>query len=311
MNDQLKNEVKLKVLQFVKGQTLERNKLEFKRQWYNLSWTKKPGEGKELRNKEYYEFLKDCCAIINSYGRDDGFIVIGVDESKELFDTNLTDSGLNDSSKIKDVIIGNVDKAFLIDIDYINVEGKQLSVIHIPPSTDKPHLVAEYWSKNLHKSENVIWIKNGSGATIATRGDIDRMYWERSNIVLDDKLDVAMNLRNTRFNSISGSKIEVKSVPYIENVGTKKLLISKFRLNVSFQGERYTFYTEDTNRMLLPNHPTTELTLFYAFINLGDAERKKLADLMNQALQVLKFESFIAIKGNGEEILCVPQITTL
>jgi predicted HTH transcriptional regulator len=82
------------LIQYLSLDRLETNKLEFKRQWYNLRET----SGK-------HEFLKDATAIVNSYGGDDGFIICGVDEkTKELFNSDLCDSGFKDQSSICKII---------------------------------------------------------------------------------------------------------------------------------------------------------------------------------------------------------------
>ncbi len=263
MDQRVKENAKLSVLQFIKGQTLERNKLEFKKQWYKLNWKvqQRPGH-KPIHNKDYYEFIKDCVAIVNSYGREEGLIVIGVDdETKELYNTNISDSGLDDPSLIKDIIIGNVDKAFLVDIDYIEIEGKRISLIYIPPSADKPHLIVNYWSEKQYPSKNVIWIKNGTGATIAGKGDIDRMYWERTNIILDKKIEVALNLNKLRFGYGGKEQLSFHGKIAIENIGSRKLLVSGFELSINRQGTlmKFSANLDEKPVSLAPNEPI-ELT---------------------------------------------------
>jgi hypothetical protein len=316
MNEKQKEDLKLKVLQFLRGQTLERNKLEFKSKWYDLSWIKRSGEnGREIRNGNYFEFLKDCVAIINSYGRDEGYIIIGVNEStKECIDTNLTDSGLDDSSKIKDIVIGNIDKAFLIDIDYINVDGKQLSVIHIPPSIDKPHLIAEYWSQNNHFSRNVIWIKNGSGSEIATRGDIDRMYWERSNIILDKKVEVAFDLRQMKFYRMSEDKIGFTGKISLENQGTKTLMIRSMQISIIVGASlRYVFFDTNNNDIPLKLQPQDPIyigaTFLHLISNLYPNQMKSLIDNLESSKYQLTYESVIIKLANHEEIFAIPIIS--
>lgn len=311
MDQSVKENAKLSVLQFIKGQGLERNKLEFKRQWYKLNWKVQQEKGqKAIHNYEYYEFIKDCVAIINSYGREAGVIVIGVDEgSKNLFNTSIADCGLSDPSQVKDIIIGNVDKAFLIDIDYIEVEGKQLSIIYIPPSIDKPHLITEYWSKTQNRSDNVIWIKNGSGAMIAGRGDIDRMYWERSNIVLDKRIEVAFDLRHVEFATTNAEQIIFVGRFSIENTGTRRLLITRLEIAINVGNAVLKFFNIELEYAPLnmgPNEPIHRQMAFNHHIRLNERGVRDLAENLNREKSNYKYESIIATLGNHEKIFIIP-----
>lgn len=212
MEDSIKEYVKSKIIQFLAGHKLETNKFELKREWYKLNSYTVQDNGQKTRHKDYYEFLKDITSIINSNGGDSGFIVIGVDSKKvKLFDTKIEDSGLDDSSLINDIIVSNVETRFTIDVDYVNVNGKNLSVIHIPTSLDKPHIVLEYCSPAKQKFKNEIFVRSGSGTSIATKADLDRMYWERGNIVLPEKLFLTINTSVSGFEARTMSDFDDNS----------------------------------------------------------------------------------------------------
>ncbi len=177
-----------------------------------MDWKTSQENGGTKYNKDYYEFLKDITSIINSNGGDSGFIVIGIDsESKNLVDTKIDDSGLDDASKIKDIVVSNIDTPFTIDIDYITLEGKKLSIIHIPTTLHKPHIILRYYSPANQKFDNEIFVRNGSGTSIAAKSDLDRMYWERGNIVLPEKLSLTINQTVSGFETRTMSDFENKS----------------------------------------------------------------------------------------------------
>lgn len=212
MEDSIKEYAKSKVIQFLAGHKLETNKFELKREWYKLNWKTRQENGTTIYNKGYFEFLKDITSIINSNGGDSGFIVIGIDsENKKIIDTKMEDSGLDDSSKVKDIIISNVDTPFTVDIDYIYIEGKKLSIIHIPTSLHKPHIILRYFSSGNQKFENEIFVRSGSGTSIATKADLDRMYWERGNIVLPEKLFLTINTSVSGFEARTMSDFDDNS----------------------------------------------------------------------------------------------------
>lgn len=240
MTEELKALVKNRVLQFLDGHTLETNKFELKLKWYDLRWRVKQQKGeKSTYNRDYFEFLKDVTSIINSGGGDSGFIVIGVNQdTKELSDTNIKDCGLDDSSKVKEIIVNNIDTPFVIDIDYLEIHDKQLSVIHIPSTLFKPHIILDYVSPANQKFENEIFVRNGSGSHVARKSDLDRMYWERGNIVLPEKLHLALNRKTSGFEPRSLSDQNDKCVIIyrmncvFSNEGTRPLTIYEIEMKL-------------------------------------------------------------------------------
>lgn len=116
--------------QSLAGQSKEHQKFDFKRKWYNLQV-----------DSEIMEFLKDTTSIANTVGPD-GFIVIGFDEvEKKFHDAGIADSNLDDSSEIVDLINKKVDRLFRINVFDTSISGNKLSIIHLPPSFDKPHVI--------------------------------------------------------------------------------------------------------------------------------------------------------------------------
>ncbi len=89
-------------------------------------------------------FLKDACAIANTVGLD-GYIVIGFDEkTKELTNVKFDNSGLRDSNEINGIISRNVDPFLQINT-FDMIFGKlSLSILHIPVSLEKPHVIRNY-----------------------------------------------------------------------------------------------------------------------------------------------------------------------
>lgn len=271
MNDKLKEEVKNKILQVLNGYKLETNKFELKVKWYDLSWK----NNANARNKDYYEFLKDCTSIANSYGGEDGFIIIGVDQGNcALRNTDINDSGKDDSAKIKDLLNSNVTSGLTIDIDYVEVNGHKISVIYIPPSTEKPHVILEYYSPAGQNFKNEIFTRKGSSATIADKYDIDKMYWERSNITIDRKINVSFNIANIKI-EFSNYFPNTAQYPYIditavlENSGTRALAICKIVLVLEIEGELHNFINTRFVSETLVIHPGNimSLSLHFKFIH--------------------------------------------
>ncbi len=304
MNDQIKDEVIQRVEQFLAGGNLERNRFDLKKKWYRFN---------DLNNKQVSfknEFWKDICAMANSYGAEDGFIVIGVDESaKTLHETKIEDSGLN-QSQIKDLVLSNIDRPISIDIEYLTIKGTQLSVIHIPISINKPHLVSEYTNPSGDRSQNVIFIRTGSGTHIAGRGEIDTMYWERNNIQVEKRFECSFNKRDMTFRGGQNGSI-IFSAPFsFENIGSRRLSILTVSLTIvaplfpSFQ--KMTFKTQLRSqstpwaKLEVGELESKSLVLNHK-LALREEEARMVTSLDNMKNE-LEFKNLVVQLVNGEEI---------
>src|SRR5690349_11099027 len=102
---QITDFIEAQILQRVEGYEVENNKLDFKKIWYQLN----SDDGK-------FEFLKDACAIANSYGGADGFLVIGVDDDGNVSGAAFRDSGLKNDLDLLGAIKSKVDHPFNIQV---------------------------------------------------------------------------------------------------------------------------------------------------------------------------------------------------
>lgn len=214
--------------QSTNGLSKENPKFDFKRDWYDLT-----------NNKDINEFLKDTSSIANTFGPD-GFIVIGFDEKTKVFkNVKFADSGLRDSNEINGLINKRVDRLFNITTEDIVIEGNSLSVIHIPPSIDKPHVIRSYqvFDKNgtiKNIEEHKIFVRKNTNVQPATKYDLELMYYDRKNIIpeyriqlygFDESITFIKGLNNLRFNGHFS----------IENTGTRTISIVelKFKYQLS------------------------------------------------------------------------------
>lgn len=285
MSDELKDEVKAKVLQYLAGSRLETNKLEFKKQWYTLT---------DVHQKN--EFYKDTTALVNSYGGDDAFIVFGVDEStRTLVQARLSDSGYNDAADVKNIIDSNIDKPFRFEIDYVTVNNTNLCVFHIHPSTDKPHVILKYKDRANREYSNEIFIRSGSAKVVAGKADIDRMYIERNTIIVERKADISIYLSDISLHEETAfdnsTKCYFSKLVAIENRGSRVLNIYKIALdftNSSQNVERFAFDTILGDPMVIePNRVFIKSDcIFY-----HTSEQRRLSSLMSFLSDVVRNRS--------------------
>lgn len=140
------------------GISVETSGLDIKREWWKLD---KPS-GEE-------EFVKDLTAMANAQ-TGDSYIVVGLGENGDLVNSPIPGDEADVQSKHKDKIEPRV----RLMIDEFKVEGKTISVITIPHSKERPHVIKQY--KDWH---NWIPIRFGSSTLTASRSDLDEMYQER------------------------------------------------------------------------------------------------------------------------------------
>jgi len=224
--------------QSLAGLEIENPKIDFKACWYNLS-----------HHKDISEFLKDTSAIANTFGLD-GLIIIGFDEkNKAFFKTTFKDSNLKDTSLITDLINKNIDRLFEINIYDVSIDGNDLSIIHIPPSTDKPHVI-RYYKKfdkqgKLKEELQRIFVRKGTSTFPAGKNDIELMFYDRKNIIPEYKILSSFHINYLHLSIPSSSTYNQRAFDYIkgsipltfENIGRRPVAINEVKMSLSIYAD--------------------------------------------------------------------------
>ena len=204
--------------QIILGAQYENPIIELKREFWDLS----KDEGKN-------EFAKDLTVMANSqYGG--GNIIVGIDgENGDLHHTTLP----LDAAKLADIINRKVLEPFTVDFNECQVDGKNIIVIHIPRSYNKPHVLRLY-----NNREMFIPIRKGTRTKAADKYDLDLMYTEREKIVVPPyRLEPLIGQDELLiYPSISGGIYSLTCLINIHNSG--------LRTNVVLGGN-ITIYIED------------------------------------------------------------------
>ena len=214
------------------GQDIENPKCDFKTKWYKLS-----------DPKGINEFLKDSSAIANTFGPD-GFIIIGYDSKKKSFeDASFLDSGLRDSSQLSDLVNKRIDRLFDIAVYDFVITGNRVSVLHIPPSIDKPHVIRNYQSfdksGNAKEEQHRIFVRKGTSTYPASKNDIELMFYDRKNIIPDYRILCSYHVDTLSINANSfhnGSVREITETKanmglVFENLGRRPVAIIEVKLS--------------------------------------------------------------------------------
>lgn len=276
----------------------ENNKIEFKKEWYNLK-----------EDQGINEFLKDITSIVNSYGPE-GFLIFGVDEKeKTLVHSNLLDSGIEDMSKVHDLLIRKLSHPF--DIDYHSIEYKEkiVSLIHIPPSFEKPHFIKNY--KNFKKGElkkeldQVVFVRKGSKVSHATKYDVDLMYWDRKNIRNDFTLTAVLTKAEATLHSTPFFDC-YRVCLLIDNAGRRPISMRGLSININditfksykvWIGENY-FTNKDGFAYVFLANSITNLTVYFICKEFEEQDYKlRFNSIWNE-------EAILVIhQGNGKNYI--------
>ena len=227
MNQQQVDEViHRELLKATNGASVENPKLDFKRSWYKLDDADGIGE-----------FLCDTSAIANTVGLD-GFIVIGYDEkNNKFYPAPFSSTGLADNSQMSNLIAKHVEPLYTVNVFAVEFQGNYLSVLHIPPSLNKPHVIRSYKKKG-KDDEQRIYVRKNSVNHKANRYDIEMMYYDRKNIFPEFEVKGSFDkyqfqiLKEALFTEVQ-YKMKVPLV--LENTGRRPLSI--IRLVITFEVE--------------------------------------------------------------------------
>lgn len=224
------NTVKKAIDQSVSGLEIENSKFDFKLKWYLLS----DEHGKN-------EFVKDLSAIANTYGPD-GFLVIGYNDRMKTFETSpFNASGLRDTSDMIDLVNKRVDRIFNFDLHQMIYNGIVISILHVPPSIDKPHVIRHYLSYKgsgtPREAFNSVFVRKGTRTMNASRTDYELMAYDKKNIVPEYRIlsscyYASIHMR-TEWDQVAKNYIYHCVIPLtLENTGARPVSISSFKINL-------------------------------------------------------------------------------
>jgi hypothetical protein len=210
------------------GLSVEHPNTELKRQWPNLSKS-----NPDFRT-ESSKFVRELAAIANNCGPWNGYLIVGLESSGIIIDAPFKDSGLRDESELQNLIVRSVSRQFSLTcfniLTTISGENKSVTVIEIPRSTDKPHVMYEYaTAKASHV--NYVPVKKGSRIDPAGKFDLDAMYFDNMKSVPEYALDIKVPGGRTSVDVKQNATRLEFSVTF-ENYGRKPLIVKRGALVV-------------------------------------------------------------------------------
>ena len=209
------------------GKANELSWLDFKIEWHPM----KTEEGK-------LEFVKDAAALANTGMH--ALLVVGVDDKTwALKDQRIASSGYEDASNFQSLIASRVTPMFSAEVEEMvykdGASDRLLSLLHIPPTRNRPHLIGEWAAKGkppgpggppwLPRSfKNALFFRRGartfgpSSDEAPTRAELDAMYLDRPGVAaqlrVQDWREQKMEYAR-RHDPVLGREREMLSIPLV------------------------------------------------------------------------------------------------
>ena len=198
----------------------ELTKIELKIEWFDLR--KSQPEYKFQLSK----FLKELTGIANTFGLN-GYLIIGLGKEGNIVDAPFKNSGLKDYTQLYDIVVRGVDRPINFEIIEIQTEidgkNKTVTIIDIPPSIDKPHVMREYLTAS-QTFQNYIPVRKNTGVFPANRSDLDLMYYDNKNIVPEYDLNVSTTNKAFSFTQMI-PLVNLHLAMIFENAGRRPLVL--------------------------------------------------------------------------------------
>jgi hypothetical protein len=111
--------------------------------------------------------------------------------------------------------------------------GHKLSIIQLPPSLDKPHVIRGY-VKNGRVFEHETFVRNGTSTHVATKYDLDLMYYDRKNIIPDFEIHCHCPESKLEVFAKQGGNIYLRGPFMIENTGRRPIVIRSMHISLTW-----------------------------------------------------------------------------
>lgn len=285
------------ITQALAGAANENPKLDFKREWYKLDTP----DG-------IADFLCDTSAMANTFGLD-GFIIIGLDEKNcSLLDSPISNANYRPDN-FMNLISKYVDQVFTLNIFEILLEGKRLSVLHIPPSINKPHVIRSFTKKGkVH--EQRIFLRKDRQNQKATKYDLELMYYDRKNIIPEYHILSSFNSNAITFTTVNTTFVECLISVDFENIGRRPVSISEVRLALTHS---YVPHDEDILNLrssnvyvhncivVQPGQLQSKQILFTSY-DMACANYQDLVQKIKDHIRYLQTKRLLIFSSNGNQI---------
>src|SRR3972149_4440361 len=175
------------------------------------------------------KIVREMIAFANTKG---GYLIIGVDDDKEIFGV--------ESEKAEAELIYDAAKNFCeppldVSIDYVEVKGKEVVVVEVFESQDKPHRIQDYLNE-LDVNKSVVTIRVNDKSVQASKEMIRILKSQSSELILK-KYSIGSNEKAVFEFLDKYERITVKELSNYVNISERRAsrtLVKLVRANLLF-----------------------------------------------------------------------------
>ncbi|HVO72631.1 MAG TPA: ATP-binding protein [Ignavibacteriaceae bacterium] len=160
------------------------------------------------------KIAKEMIAFANTKG---GYLLFGVDDNKDIIGV---ESEKSEAGLIADAAANFCEPHVKYVIDYMEVDGKELVIVEVPESDEKPHRVQDYLNKfDINKA--VVMIRVNDKSVQASKEMVRIMRAQAGNLRLKN-YSIGPNEKNVFEYLNKNEKISVKELSSLINISERR-----------------------------------------------------------------------------------------
>jgi len=160
------------------------------------------------------KIAKEMIAFANTKG---GYLIIGVDDNKDIVGV---ESEKSEAGLISDAAVNYCEPPVKYSIDYIEVNGKEIVIVEIPESDQKPHRLQDYLDKfDINKAVVMIRVNDKS---VQASKEMVRIMRARTNNLKLKKYSIGPAEKNVFDYLNKNEKISVKELSSLINISERR-----------------------------------------------------------------------------------------
>lgn len=175
------------------------------------------------------KIAREMMAFANTKG---GYLIIGVDDDKKIVGV---ESEKTESELILDVAKNYCEPPLNVQIDYVEIKGKEVVVVEVPESTKKPHRLQDYLNE-LDINSSVVPIRVNDKSVQASK-EMIRILKAQSTQMQLKKYSIGTNEKVVFEYLDKNEKISVKELSSFTNISERRAsrtLVKLVRANLLF-----------------------------------------------------------------------------
>lgn len=189
------------------------------------------GENIQCEFKRHFttpeKIAREMIAFANTKG---GYIIFGVDDDREVVGV---DSEKSESEMIKDAAENFCEPRLVFSIDFIELYGKEVVVVSIPESDNKPHRLQDY-QNDLDINKAVVLVRVNDKSVTASKEMVRILRANSANLSLK-KYQIGQNEKMVFEYLSKYERISVKELSNLVNISERRAsrtLVKMVRANL-------------------------------------------------------------------------------